>query len=197
MLKDDRLLNEADVGSSADQPASDVPAKKRRRTKASATAASPTSNADQPSKTGNRGRGRPKGAKNKLTIEREKVQDLLSKEGPKTLSATMREPKDILIEAANFFMDRAQFLSDHAKRMAKEVAGATALDAIMEECERLVEIASKCAERAAPYYRPRVSEPLGDAAVVSYVARLPMPLATTEEWVATRSSDQWKQTGSH
>jgi hypothetical protein len=76
--------------------------------------------------------------------------------------------------------------------MAEEEAGATALDAIMEECERLVEMASKCAERAAPYYHARVSEPLGDAAVVSYVARLPMPLATTEDWVETRSPN-----GSH
>jgi hypothetical protein len=172
----------------ADQPVNDAPAKKRR---AQPKAAAPTIN------TGNRGRGRPKGAKNKLTIEREKVQDLLNKDGPKTLSANMREPKDILIEAANFFMDRAQFLSDHARRMAEEEAGDTVLEAINEETERLVEMASRCAERAAPYYHARVIEPLGDAAVVSYVARLPMPLATTEEWVETRSPDRLKQNGSH
>jgi hypothetical protein len=44
---------------------------------------------------------------------------------------------------------------------------------------------------AAPYFH--ASDPITDgAAIVSYVARLPAPCATTEEWVATRSPDQWK-----
>jgi hypothetical protein len=191
---DDKFLldNEADAGSAADQTVTETPADKRRaRQKARKEAAKAAREAAP-----NRGRGRPKGAKNKLTIEREKVQELLHKSGPQSLSANLREPRDILIEAANFFMDRARFLSDHAKRMAEEEAGDTAIAAIMEENERLVDMASRCAERAAPYYHARVNEPLGDGAMVAYVARLPAPAASGDEWAADCAPERRKQ-GSH
>jgi hypothetical protein len=184
MLKDDLRPDEQ----SADQPVTDVPARKRRRAppKASTTAAGTEKSAAQTEALPKRGRGRPKGSPNKMTIEREKVREMLDKSGPKKLGIK-REPKAILLDAANFFMDRAEFLSDHAKRLAHEEAGDAAIKAALEECERQVEMASKCAERAAPYYHGRVGPELKDGdAIVPYVAWLPMPAPTAEQWAATR-----------
>jgi hypothetical protein len=138
-----------------------------------------------------RGRGRPKGSRNKLIIEREKVREMLDqgKLGPKKRVGTPIEPKQILLEAAAFFWDQAQALSERAKQLETEGAGDTAIKATLKECERLVDMASKAAERAAPYMHARVA-PISsvDAETIApYVAWLPMPAPSAEHWAATRT----------
>jgi hypothetical protein len=137
-----------------------------------------------------RGRGRPKGALGQLTIERNKVREMLDsgKLGPKKRAGKPREPKEILFEAANFFWDQAEALRDRAKELANENASDTTIKAVMKECERQVDMASKCAERAAPYYSPRVApvSSVDGETITPYVAWLPMPAPTAEQWSATR-----------
>jgi hypothetical protein len=137
-----------------------------------------------------RGRGRPKGAKNKFTLEREKVRELLDqgKLGSKKRATKPREPKEILFEAANFFWDQAQGLRDHMKKLENENASDAAIKAVRKEAERQVDMASKAAERASPYFHARVSpvSSIDGETITPYVAWLPMPAATADQWVATR-----------
>jgi len=138
-----------------------------------------------------RGRGRPKGSLNKLTVEREKVREMLDsgKFGPKKRATKPREPKEILFEAANFFWDQAQVLAERAKELTNENASDAAIKAVRKECERQVDMASKCAERASPYFHARVSSvsSLDGETIMPYVAWLPMPAPTAEQWAATRT----------
>jgi len=126
-----------------------------------------------------------------MTLEREKVREMLDhgKLGPKKRARKPREPKEILFEAANFFWDQAQILRDHAKELFNENASETTIKAVLKEAERQVDMASKCAERAAPYYSPRVSpvSSVDGEVIAPYVAWLPMPAPTAEQWAATRT----------
>lgn len=134
--------------------------------------------------------------KNRFTIAREKIQKELDRQklGPIKIEV-MREPKEILLESANYFWARAQFLSNHARKLANEDASAASIDAVMQEADRQLIFACKCAEQAAPYYHPRVSGGLPDSDVVAYVARLPAPAETSEEWAATHQPPNagWKR----
>jgi hypothetical protein len=138
-----------------------------------------------------RGRGRPKGSLNKLTVEREKVREMLDsgKLGPKKRAGTPIEPKQILLEAAAFFWDQAQVLRDHAKKLENGNAGDAAIKAVRKECERQVDMASKAAERASPYFHARVSpvSSLDGETIAPYVAWLPMPAPSAEQWAASRT----------
>jgi hypothetical protein len=126
-----------------------------------------------------------------MTLEREKVREMLDsgKLGPKKRTAKPREPKDILFEAANFFWDQAQALRDHMKELENEGASNTAIKAVRKEAERQVDMASKCAERASPYYHARISPvtSIDGETITPYVAWLPMPAPTAEQWAATRT----------
>jgi hypothetical protein len=190
MFDDEKL--EFAANADADQTVTEAPAKKRRaRTKAAA----PTVNI------GNRGRGRPKGAKNKTTLALEAAREQLDKAKIGSNKQALKEPKDILLESANYFWDRAQWLSSHAKKLANEAADARSIQAIMDEAEGQLVLACKCATDAAPYFNARIIGPIPDGdAVVAYVARLPAPL-TTNEWEEKYSPDhspnRWKQGGSH
>ena len=126
---------------------------------------------------------------NHLTIEREKVRSLLDSGKLGRKKRTPREPKDILFEAANFFWDQAEALRERAKELANENASDATIKAVRKECERQVDMASKCAERAAPYYSPRVSpvSSIDGETITPYVAWLPMPAPTAEQWAATRT----------
>jgi hypothetical protein len=206
MLKDDRPVDEGVARrSTADQPVADAPAKKRRaRPKASASTAGIKSSPEdpaQPSKnTGNRGRGRPKGAKNKMTLALETAREQLDKAdlGSRKHGRPMKEPKDILLESANYFWDHAMWLSNHAKKLANEDANASSIEAIMDEAGKQLVLACKCATDAAPYFNARISGPVPDGdLVVSYVARLPAPASSGDEWAAECAPDRWKQNGSH
>jgi hypothetical protein len=89
------------------------------------------SNSRQPA--GNRGRGRPKRAKNKTTIALEAARAQLDSANLSSKRRAMKEPKDILLESANYFWNRAQFLSNHARKLANEDATAASIDAIMDD----------------------------------------------------------------
>ena len=138
-----------------------------------------------------RGRGRPKGSRNKLSIERDKVREMLDsgKLGSKKRAGTPIEPKQILLEAAAFFWDQAQVLRDHVKKLENENASDAAIKAVRKECERQVEMASKAAERASPYFHARVSpvSSLDGETIAPYVAWLPMPAPSAEQWAASRT----------
>ncbi|MBO0757325.1 MAG: hypothetical protein J2P54_15815 [Bradyrhizobiaceae bacterium] len=144
-----------------------------------------------------RGRGRPKGSKNLFTLEREKIQRALNKEklGPKKFKGPQVEPREILLHAANFWHQRAMFLSDHARKLADEEADAHQIDAAMAECDKYLTMACKAAEQVSPYCHARVSGGLGDGDVVTYVARLPTPAANSEEWAkeSTSQASGWKR----
>jgi hypothetical protein len=144
-----------------------------------------------------RGRGRPPGAKNKATVALEKARAQLDRAKLGSKKQAMKEPKDILLESANYFWNRAQWLSDHARKLANEDATASSIDAIMDEAGKQLMLACKCAEQCAPYYHPRISNPILDGAAVSFVARLPAPV-TGEEWAASvPSAGRQRQNGSH
>lgn len=51
--------------------------------------------------------------------------------GPTKLTGPPKEPKGILIEAANFFWSRSVWLYDHAKRLADLEADRASIEAIM------------------------------------------------------------------
>jgi hypothetical protein len=208
MLKDDRFLDdEANVGPSADQPVADAPKKRRARPKASTKpapieSAAPSRADEAPPQRGqvNRGRGRPKGLRNTETIALEAAREQLDKAniGSRKHGRPMKEPKEILLESANYFWNRAQFLSDHARKLANEDATAANIDAIMDEAGKQLVLACKCATDAAPYFHARIMGPIPDGdAVVAYVARLPSPATSSEEWAAASSPDRWKQNTSH
>jgi hypothetical protein len=166
-----------------DQPTVDeAPAKQRAR----------------PKKQAKRGPGRPPGSKNKFTLERERIQKALNKEklGPKKFKGPIVEPKDILFQAANFWHQRAMFLSDHARQLADDEADATQIDAAMAEADRYLTMACKAAEQVSPYYHARVSAApeAGEAAMV-YVARLPSPIDDSAEWATKHqpAASGWKK----
>jgi hypothetical protein len=52
-----------------------------------------------------------------------------------------------LLESANYFWNRAKWLSDHARKLADEDATAASIDAIIDEAGKQVVLACKCAER--------------------------------------------------
>jgi hypothetical protein len=146
------------------------------------------------SQTGHRGRGRPKGARNKFTIEREKVRSLLenSEIGPTEVTGPRKDSKEILIDTANYFWNRAMWLSDRARKLANEEADRVSIQAIMKEANDQLLLAAKCAHMHA-----QVSDGVRDSAAVSFVARLPSPM-TTEQWAEEYSPDRLKsQNGSH
>lgn len=173
-------------------PVDDTPAKKRARPKKTEKTAQPAKEQAQ-----KRGRGRPKGSKNKFTIEREKIQKALDKQklGPTKIKGPMKDPKDILIEAANFWWARAEFLSDHARTLADIEADAVQIDATMAEADRYLTMACKAAEQASPYFHPRVSTGLADSDVVAYVARLPSPAEDSQQWARESNPNPsgWKK----
>jgi hypothetical protein len=123
-------------------------------------------------------------------IERDKVREMLDsgKLGPKKRNKPI-EPKEILLEAAAFFWDQAQVLRDHMKKLENENASDAAIKAVRKEAERQVDMASKAAERASPYFHARVSpvSSIDGETITPYVAWLPMPAATAEQWAASRT----------
>jgi hypothetical protein len=127
-------------------------------------------------------RGRPPGARKKSPIAAEAARELL--DAGSVTAGAMKMPKDILLESANYFWNRAQFLSAHAKALALASANAEAIDRIMTEADNQLMLACKVSEMCAPYYHARVSGPLTDGAGVQFVARLPSPCKTMEEWGA-------------
>jgi hypothetical protein len=134
-----------------------------------------------------RGRGRPKGAKNWATVALETAHKLVDNSVSSEITGPLKQPKDILLESANYFWRRAEFLSNHAKKLAHEDASASTIDAIMNEAGKQLVLACKCAGEAAPYYHQRVSGPI-DGDVAAYVAWLPRPAPTAEQWAATRTN---------
>jgi hypothetical protein len=152
-----------------------------RRPKTQATPPSPaTPTPDETPKT--RRRGRAPGAPKKSPIAAEAARELL--DAGSVTAGAMKMPKDILLESANYFWNRAQFLSAHAKALARASANAEAIDRIMTEADNQLMLSCKVSEMCAPYYHARVSGPLTDGAGVQFVARLPSPCKTMEEWGA-------------
>jgi hypothetical protein len=136
---------------------------------------------------------------NKTTLALEAARDQLDKAdlASRKRGRPLNEPRDILLESANYFWDRAQWLSAHAKKLAHEDAHVSSIQAIMDEAEGQLVLACKCAEQASPYFHAKISGPLPDGdAVVAYVARLPAPCTDMEEWAAEFAPDR-KQIGSH
>lgn len=185
------MFSDEKISASAENtlPVDGAPAKRRARTKkppAKSAGIESDHRSEAPKKQAQskRGPGRPKGSKNKFTLEREKIQKALDKQklGPTKIKGPMRDPKDILIEAANFWWTRAEFLSDHARTLADIEADAAQIDATMAEADRYLTMACKAAEQASPYFHPRVSGGLADSDVVAYVARLPAPADDSDQW---------------
>jgi hypothetical protein len=157
------------------------PKRRRARLKASTKSAA-TGKPDKQACRQPRGRGRPKGAKNKATVALENARQMLDGSRIGLKKQATKEPKQILLESANYFYRRAEWLR-LMQRSSPKKTPTSSIEAIMDKPGNQLVLACKCAEQASPYFHARISGPIADGdLVVSCVSRLPAPCASSEEW---------------
>jgi hypothetical protein len=114
-------------------------------------------------------------------------EDMAAWRSARFTKAAMKELKDILLESANYFWNRAQWLSNHARksmRLWMKLESSSCWRTNVPSKPRRISTCARVNQLKTLWWCPTL-------------ARLPSPPASAEEWAAEVSPDRWKQNGLH